>query len=105
MTETVITIPHQLGRQEARRRIETGLAALLKPLDGIVTLQRQSWTGDRLTLTAKALSQTVNGSLDVEETAIHLRLSLPRLLAAALETLKPALRQRAQILLEKATTR
>ena len=58
-----INIPHQLGRAEARRRIEGGFARLISqlPVSGGTCSER--WDDDRLTFSVAAVGQTITGAV------------------------------------------
>ena len=51
-TPITISIPHQLGRAEARRRIETGFAKIIHLLPGSAGTCSERWDGDRLIFSA-----------------------------------------------------
>lgn len=75
------TIPHQLGRAEARRRIETGLPKLERHIPGGGTVNAD-WTGDdHLDMTIAAMGQKVGVQLDVEEAAIRATVAVPLMLS------------------------
>lgn len=60
-----VTIPHQLGRAEAHRRIETGFAKLVNLLPGKSGASSERWDGDQLTFSAAALGQAIGGVITV----------------------------------------
>ena len=60
-TPISISIPHQLGRIEARRRIETGFVKLIQQLPGGTGTASQRWDGDRLTFHVSGLGQAASG--------------------------------------------
>jgi hypothetical protein len=97
-----ITIPHALGRAEARRRIEEGFGRLQQQLGaGALGHVERSWQDDRLAFTARALGQPITGRLDVEEEAVRMEVDLPGFLGAIAERIKGRLRKEGQLLLEK----
>ncbi|UUX95932.1 polyhydroxyalkanoic acid system family protein [Aquabacterium sp. J223] len=75
-----LSIPHQLGRVEARRRIENGFSTFAGQLPGGAKVRDQRWDGDRLTFSVEAMMQTVSGSVEVLDTDVTLDLQLPGLL-------------------------
>ncbi len=102
MTKPItITIPHELGRAEAHRRIEEGFGKLEHQLSGGMGQLRKSWQGDRLSFSAQVLGQGVTGRLDVLDNAIGLEIDLPGFLAAIADRLKGRLQKEGQLLLEK----
>ncbi|MEG3163614.1 polyhydroxyalkanoic acid system family protein [Sphingomonas sp. PB2P19] len=74
-------IPHDLGAQEARRRIEAGLPKLAAHIPGGGTVVPR-WLGeDRLALAIKAMGQTITADLDIGETSVGGIVKIPMMLA------------------------
>jgi putative polyhydroxyalkanoate system protein len=96
-----VSIPHQLGRAEARRRIETGFSKLASQLPGGAKLCNQSWEGDRLAFSLAALTQTVSGSVEVLESTVTIEIELPGLLGQIAGAFKDRLQKAGQLLLGK----
>jgi putative polyhydroxyalkanoate system protein len=97
-----VSIPHQLGRAEARRRIETGFSKLISQLPGSSGAGSERWDGDRLSFSVAAMGQTVSGSVDVLDTTVTVDLELPGLLGQIAGAFKDRLQRAAQLLLTKA---
>jgi hypothetical protein len=95
----VISIPHQLGRAEARRRIEAGFGKIIQLLPGGGATPSQRWEGDRLVFSIAALGQTVSGVIDVLDAAVTMEIELPALLRAIAGGLKERLQKMGQLLL------
>ena len=90
-----VSVPHKLGRAEARRRVASGLGrASGSPLP--ITI-REKWQDgaedDRLDFTAEALGQTLAGWAVVGEERVELNVKLPWLLAKLAAKLRPQLEQ------------
>jgi putative polyhydroxyalkanoate system protein len=96
-----LTIPHELGRAEARRRIDDGFASLSKHLGAAAGVVSKSWAGDRLTFSLSAIGQEIRGTVDIEDKAVKLEVLLPNLMAMLANKVKGRLRREGQILLEK----
>lgn len=94
----VVTIPHELGRAEARRRIDTGLDQLIGQIGAAGDLER-SWEGDTLKFSLVAIGQTVSGSVAVEEREARLEIVLPGLFAMIANKVKGRIKDQGQILL------
>lgn len=77
----IVTLPHQLGRAEAKQRIAAGAGKLADFLPGGSGEVRSNWQGDRLYLDIKAMGQNVTGHIDVEESQVRIELTLPPMLA------------------------
>ena len=88
----IVSIPHRLGREEAGRRIKSGLTA---------ARTNYSWSGDRLAFNLSALGQTAAGFIDVADDHVRLEVQLPWLLAVVAEKLTPAIRKEGTLMLEK----
>ncbi len=95
----VVSIPHSLGKAEALRRLKSGLDGL--PQAGLLTLDQQAWTDNRMSFAVRALGQSVPGSLEVHDDLVRLEVVLPVLLQKLWEPLKTVLLGRAKLLLEK----
>jgi hypothetical protein len=77
-----VELPHKLGRDEAHRRIADNVHKLRDHLPGGAASHVQSnWAGDTLNLDITAMGQTVAAQLDVEESKVRVRVSLPGMLA------------------------
>jgi len=100
-TPLSISIPHQLGRAEARRRIETGFARIVAQLPGSAGTCTERWDGDRLTFSVGAMGQTVSGVVHVLDTAVTMELQLPALLGMIAGGLRGRLQKAGQLLLTR----
>lgn len=78
----VITVPHNLTAEEARRRIAEGMDALRRDYVDKLASSRVTWTGDRADIQVVALGQTVNAELLVQAEAVRIEVRLPWILAA-----------------------
>jgi hypothetical protein len=76
-----VDIPHQLGRDEAHRRIATNIHKLQDHIPGGASHIDSNWSGERLTLMVSAMGQSVEALIDVEETKVHCKIQLPGMLA------------------------
>ncbi len=97
----VISIPHRLGRAEARRRLEAGIDQVVAPLGRFVSDERRVWNVDRLDFGLSLAGQTARGLGDVEDTRVRIELELAWVLAAIAKRVKGAIDQRGRGLLEK----
>jgi hypothetical protein len=100
-TPLIVTLPHQLGRAEARRRIETGFGKMLQGLPGGIGQCSERWEGDRLVFSVAALAQTISGVIDVGDTAVTMEIQLPGVLGLIASGFKSRLQKAGQLLLEK----
>jgi putative polyhydroxyalkanoate system protein len=96
-----LTIPHQLGRAEARRRIDQGMGQLSQQIGGAAQLTSQSWAGDRMSFSLSAMGQAISGVIDVADEAVRLEVLLPGFLAMMAGKVKGRLEKHGQLMLEK----
>jgi len=96
-----VTIPHELGRAEARRRIEDGFARFGNQFGGQASHLEKSWTGDKLNFAVNVMGQAISGSLDVMDAAVRIEVLLPGLLGMIAGKVKGRLQTEGQLLLEK----
>lgn len=101
-TPVTVTIAHQLGRAEARRRIERGFANITHALPGGAAHCNERWDGDRLTFSVVTMGQTVAGVLHVLDDAVTMEIELPGVLGMLAGGLKGRLQKAGQKLLTKA---
>jgi hypothetical protein len=96
-----VAIPHQLGRAEARRRIEEGFSRLAAQLGGGLAQVHKSWSGDQLQFAARALGQSLSGRLDVLDDQVRMELDLPPFLALIADRIRGRVQTEGRLLLEK----
>jgi Putative polyhydroxyalkanoic acid system protein (PHA_gran_rgn) len=97
----IVSIPHRLGREEAVRRLKSGLTAARTNYSAFLTIHEETWSGDRLAFNLSALGQSAVGSIDVADDHVRLEVMLPWLLALVAEKLTPAIRKEGTLMLEK----
>ena len=98
-----VTIPHELGKAEARRRLEAGFADMSRHLGGSVGALSQRWEGDQLSFALQAIGQQVTGFVDVADRSVRIELVLPGVLGLIASKIRGRLQKEGQILLEKKT--
>jgi len=97
----VVTIPHRLGKAEALRRIKDGLDRGRGEFARLLTIEQETWTGDRLTFGDTGLGQRAAGTSDVYDGAVRREVTLPWLLAKFAHAAQRVIGQKGQLLLEK----
>jgi hypothetical protein len=100
-TPITISIPHQLGRAEARRRLDGGFGQISQQLTGSVAAFTQRWDGDRLVFSVAGLGQTIHGAVDVQDALVTMQIELPGLLGVIANAVRGRLRHATQRLLTK----
>lgn len=97
----VVVIPHQLGRTEARRRLETGIGGLKQKFGHHVASVEDRWAGDRLDLGVRAMGQSIQAGIDVGEADVRVEVHLPWMLALIAEKAKGFIAKEGTLLLDK----
>ena len=97
----IISIPHRLGKDEAVRRLKTGLGNASANYAQVFAVEEEIWTGDRLQFRIRALGQVASGTIDVAEQYVTLQVFLPWLLAKIASAIQPLVRKEGTLLLEK----
>jgi hypothetical protein len=75
-----VDIPHRLGRETARARLDGGVGKLAEMVPGGGHVE-QRWEGDTLHFTVRALGQAVVSRIDVFDDRVHAEVDLPPILA------------------------
>jgi hypothetical protein len=96
-----VSIPHRLGKDEASRRLQSGLANARTHFGHLFTLQEETWSGNNLAFRLTALGQAIGGTIDVFDDRVDLQITLPWLLAKLAETIQPLIRREGTLMLEK----
>jgi hypothetical protein len=97
----IVVIPHSLGKDEAHRRIKAGVERGRTEFARLMSVQEETWSGDRLTFRVSAIGQQAAGIIDVYEGAVRLEVTLPWLLAKFAHAVQRVVGQKGQLLLEK----
>jgi putative polyhydroxyalkanoate system protein len=98
-----VSIPHQLSRAEARRRVEEGFGKLTGQLGGGAGAVTQSWHGDTMKFAAKVMGQSISGHLDVLDDAVKMEVLLPAFLAMMAGKIQGRVEQEGHKMLEQRT--
>ncbi|MCK1756451.1 polyhydroxyalkanoic acid system family protein [Bradyrhizobium sp. 137] len=96
----VVSIPHRLGRDEAVRRLKTGLGRAAASIP-VMQVEEERWSGDCMNFRIRALGQIATGKVDVAEDHVRVEVVLPWLLQRFAEMAQGAIRKRGQLLLTK----
>jgi hypothetical protein len=96
----VVSIPHRLGREEAARRLKTGLGRAAASIP-VMQVEEERWEGDRMNFRIRALGQLATGQVDVAEDHVRVEVVLPWLLQRFAEVAQATIRKRGQLLLTK----
>ena len=96
----IVSIPHQLGREEAVRRLRGGLTRAASSFP-ILKVDEERWDNNRMMFRVRAMGQAASGHIDVEDDHVRLEVTLPWLLQRFAQAAKTAISQRGNLLLTK----
>jgi hypothetical protein len=96
----VVSIPHQLGREEATRRLKAGLTRAASSLP-VLKVEEERWEDNRMIFRVRAMGQAASGHLDIADDHVRVEVTLPWLLQRFAEVAQTAIRQRGNLLLTK----
>jgi len=97
----IVSIPHHLGREEAARRIKSGIATVRAHYSAFLSINEETWIGDRLIFNISALGQGASGLIEFADDHVRLEVTLPWLLAKLAEKFTPTIRKEGTLMLEK----
>ena len=104
MRPVIVTIPHRLGKDEAKRRLQAGVSNVRSHVNSFVML-KDAWVGDHLDFQASLLGKSTTGSVDVADDHVRLEVQLPWVLAMVADKAKALVKRQGQLMLEKPTSK
>ena len=100
MSEPVtVNIPHQLGLEEDKSRIGSGIHTLSDIIPGAAMTDHR-WEGDHLHFTLEAIGQRIVADMHVREEEVYALFDLPPMLAMFANKIKAKLQKEAPKMLE-----
>lgn len=99
----VVTIPHQLGKAEALRRLQRGFSDSGSSPGAKFLVLKNKWSGEHLDFQASLLGQTTTGTVDVADDNVRLEVRLPLLLSLLANAAKALVQKQGKLMLEKPT--
>lgn len=97
----VVLIPHRHGKEEALRRLKTGLGQVRSHFAGKMMVLDETWKDNRLDFNVRVLGQTTTGAIDVGEEHVRLEVRLPWLLSRLANKAKALIQKQGKLMLEK----
>jgi putative polyhydroxyalkanoate system protein len=97
----LVSIPHRLGRLEARRRLDSGIGRLRSELNALLSGLDYHWEGDTLNFAGSAVWQQITGRIEVLEDVVRVEIDLPWIMQLLRDTIAKQVRGRGVALLEK----
>jgi putative polyhydroxyalkanoate system protein len=98
-TPIQMDIPHQLGKDGARARVDAKIGKLASHIPGGADVTHR-WEGDTMHFTVAAMGQTVASRLTVFPERLHAEIDLPGMLGFLSGTIKAAVEREAPRLLK-----
>lgn len=92
----VITVPHNLGAEEAKRRIVERLERLRRDYVDKLGHSEVNWNGDTANLRVVAFGQTATGTISVMSDSLRVEVQLPWILAALTNKIQGVLKSNAE---------
>ncbi len=98
-----VDLPHNLGREEAQRRIAANIHKLQGFIPGGAQVTSQ-WSGSRLDMVVAAMGQQIDTRIEVEDRHVRCHMQLPGMLGMLAKPLEAMLRHKGgELLLEDKT--
>jgi hypothetical protein len=97
----LVSIPHRLGRLEARRRLDNGIGRLRSELNTLLSGLDYHWEGDTLNFVGSAMWQRITGRIEVLDDIVRVEIDLPWIMQLLRDTVAKQVRGRGVAMLEK----
>jgi Putative polyhydroxyalkanoic acid system protein (PHA_gran_rgn) len=97
----VVSIPHNLGKAEAARRLQHGVGQMKSQFGEKIASVESTWVGDRMDFRVSTMGQNVAGYLEVMDDTVRVELQLPWILAMIAEKAKHFIQKQGTLMLEK----
>jgi len=95
-----IALPHDLGRDEVRRRLRERSHEIADHIPGGLADIDTSWSGeDTMHLLVNAMGQRISGDIEIEDTQVIFQVELPASLSFVRPMIEKAIRSSGQKLL------
>ena len=96
-----VALPHELGREEVRRRLKERSHEIADYLPGSMATVENDWVSeDRMALHISAMGQDITGHIDVEDNQVIFEIVLPGMLSFVEPMIEKAIRKDGQKMLE-----
>jgi Putative polyhydroxyalkanoic acid system protein (PHA_gran_rgn) len=99
----VVTIPHRLGKGEAKRRLEAGFTKVRQGVGESFVVLKDSWAGEHLDFEASLLGRSTTGTVDVADDHVRLEVQLPWILSLLANQAKALVQREGRLMLDKPT--
>ena len=96
----IVSIPHQLGREEAMRRLKTGLTRAASSIP-VLKVDEERWQDNQMFFRVRAMGQAASGHIDIADDHVRLEVTLPWLLQRFADMARGVIQDRGTLLLTK----
>lgn len=96
-----ISLSHRLGKDEATRRVQSGLSTVRNRFSSHITIAEERWTDSHLEFRINALGKSATGTLEISEERMILCVELPLFLNLLARKATARIEKEGQLLLEK----
>lgn len=103
---TIVDIPHQLGRDEVKRRMASRVGKLASHIPGGAATVASSWPSpDRMAITVSTMGMEVPCTVDAEDSRLVVTVLLPGMLRMMAGPIAAIVRQQGVRMLEDKSSR
>lgn len=96
-----VALPHDLGREEVRRRLKERSHEIADYMPGGMGEVETDWIDeDRMALMVSAMGQNITGHIDIEDNQVIFEIKLPGILSFVEPMIEKAIRKDAAKMLE-----
>lgn len=99
MPKTEVSVPHNLGKDEAIQRLQGMLSSVKENYGNQVSDLQENWTADGGTFSFKAMGFKISGVLTVTDDDMRVQAEFPWAAKPFQSTIEAAIRERAERLL------
>ena len=94
-----VAIPHQLGKEEVRRRLAANSHKMGDAIPGMAQVNTSWPSEDRMAMSIAAMGQSLNAHIDIEDSQVLFFVDLPPALGFIQPMVEGAIRQQSHKLL------
>jgi hypothetical protein len=95
----VVDLPHKLGAEEAKRRMQNGIGGLTDHLPAGAEVS-SGWTGNRMNLSVTVMNKRVDASIEARDDLVRVEMLLPAALSFFAKPIEALLKSKGGKMLE-----
>ena len=99
MPKINLNLPHNLGVEEAKRRVSHLVAETREEFGHMITDLQESWNGNMETFSFRAMGFAVNGTIEAQAAAVLIQMHIPLAALPFKSRVESELRKHAEALL------